>query len=95
MNPSFELIEGAFGLRLGDADLTAARRLLLDHVGVVARGAERPSARAAQELAAAAPASGPSLPVIGSKLRAPALAVGDLVVFRPREGGSFFLFFVC
>ncbi len=74
MNASFELVEGAFGLRLGDGDLDAVRRLLLDHIGVAARGAERPSARAAQELARAAPSTGPSLPIIGSRQQAGALA---------------------
>jgi 2-methylcitrate dehydratase PrpD len=68
------LLEGVFAREPGARDLAVARSFLLDHIGVAARGSTRDSARAAQALARLSTAEGPTLPVIGTREHASALA---------------------
>jgi 2-methylcitrate dehydratase PrpD len=71
------LVEGVWAIRfedLDEADLDALRALLLDHLGVAARGAATPSGGAARAFAARlGRAARPALPLIGSRRRAGAL----------------------
>jgi len=82
MSLTRQLVEGLQPLRFADlaeADLAAARALLLDHLGVVARGAQTESAAAAQAFLGNLGAEATlRLPIIGTQRFAPPV-VGALV----------------
>ena len=77
VTPTRQLLERVFALGyddLTDADLAAVRDLLLDHIGVAARGSRTDAARAARELALVLGGDASrQLPLIGTKVRAGAL----------------------
>lgn len=68
------LLEGVFAREPDARDRVAAKNFLLDHIGVAARGSTRDSARAAQALSRVSVVAGATLPVIGTRERASALA---------------------